>query len=909
MENIFGIIANEEPSVLLKTVSLEIAEQLKKKINQETMIFVYESPRKVLKLLGKTFIAEGIENYKIFLSYQKEVLENLKNDKEQMYVFDDTEGFFANKTIFLYPIFSNNTFMGAIGLFERCVKKAFIKEIFKPFAVIMKLVTESLIIEELKEKIEISEHMTQIIEDTLDKNELIKMVLTEIKISLRALDIVYWKVEEDNLFKLDSLGDHTPKSMLSLNNSVEGKCLKDDENFLIIGYNKLKNMELPFENKIKSSIYVPLKVDGEKIGVIALYNRIDENNYKTYKNFDELDLKFLIDASRRFCLALSRINYYNKLKSEIEKLKSLKNSHEALIKLQKEHLDKMNSLHKISQAVRSTYDKNNAIKITLLGLTSGRGLRYNRALYLERDRVRGFLIPKLWLGPDEDEDVENIWKEANRRSLKYGDLVQYLREESLQLPSNNKLTLTLENKLLAYKGHPVLERVVNKKQIIHVVPHMLKIKKEELEDIHDIVKCDEFLIFPITGKFDTKGVIIIDNKINNVPITNIDIEIIRLFQDSIGLAFEMIDNYDELREKTKSLEEQKDLMDYYRRFKENIFQNLDVGIIVVDRNEKIVEWNKKSEIIFSRPRENVIGSPINFLAEIVGDDIINTIDEIYETRESLKYPNYKLTMSNEERVFDIQFSPLWNREIGVIEGVIMVFDDVTDIFVLHQEMERSEKLASMGEMTARIAHEIRNPLTVIGGFLNRMLKKQDDPEAVEKYSTIIKDELYRLEGIVSEILEFSRGKKLPKFEKVNLNDLIKDIVFMFEDFFAQKNIRLKLNYRVEPIEIYADRSRLKQVIINLVKNAIEVVEENGFIGINSGIEGSKAFFEVRNNGEPISHENQEKLFLPFFTTKTHGTGLGLPICKKIIENEHKGKLLLVKSDEKETIFRVEISLN
>jgi PAS domain S-box-containing protein len=351
-------------------------------------------------------------------------------------------------------------------------------------------------------------------------------------------------------------------------------------------------------------------------------------------------------------------------------------------------------------------------------------------------------------------------------------------------------------------------------------------------------------------------------------------------------------------------------MDYYRRFKENVLQNLAVGIIVVDRQGKIIEWNEKAESFFSKPRENVIGNSINLMSSTFGEDILNTIDTIIDTEESMKYPNYKLKIGDETKIFDIQFSLLRNREIGYVEGVILGFDDVTEIYSLQQEMEKREKLAAIGEMTSRIAHEIRNPLTVIGGFLKRMYKKMDDPQSVKKYTGIIDDELSRLEIIVSEILEYSRGKKLPEFEEIDLNTLIDDVLMMYEDFIEQKDIILEREKNVDNIYVDIDRNRVKQVLINLLKNAIEVVANGGRIEIKSGIdENHKAFFQIKNDGDPIPEENFGKLFMPFFTTKTHGTGLGLPICKKIIEDEHKGNLYLVKSDGDGTIFRFELPLD
>ncbi|MGM0640947.1 MAG: ATP-binding protein [Thermotogota bacterium] len=917
-ENLMGIIANENPTNLLRIISKEISEQLQSKINSHNLIFIYEPAREVLRLMGSSVDCELLRGFKIYMGDNAK-LHNAIYDKEKTkYVLNDDEkiGCLKNQDeIFIYPIYANNTFLGAVGLFENNYDVEELNSEFSTFAVLMNLVMEALSIEELREKVKLLENLTEIIEDVMDKDELIKNIIKDIHNFLHAQVSVFWEFDEEknNLVLKHHQGidnKNIIKDNLPLENTFEGESLSENSGRIIIGRKFYKDKDKPFDIDFRSSMYSKIVSDNKVLGIIAIYNRKKDYGYRPYKHFDNLDLAFLTDASKRTGLAINRIYLYDKLREEIKKLKKFKKSNEQLINIQKNQLEKMNALHKISQAIRSTYDKNNAIKIMLLGLTSGRGLKYNRALYLERDKVRGFLIPKLWVGPSEDEDISEAWEQANQKALKYGDLVQFLREEALNMPNTNKLTESISNNVLAYKGHPVLERVVSKRQIVNVTSNVFKVKNEELEDIYDIIKNEEFLIFPIAGRFETKGIIIIDNKFNKEPINDIDSEILRLFMDSIGLAMETIDNYNELRNKTKSLEEQKNLMDYYRRFKENVLQNLAVGIIVVDRQGKIIEWNEKAENFFSKPRENVIGNSINLMSSTFGDDIINTIETIIETEESLKYPNYKLKIGDETKIFDIQFSLLRNREVGYVEGVILGFDDVTEIYSLQQEMEKREKLAAIGEMTSRIAHEIRNPLTVIGGFLKRLYKKMDDPKSVKKYAGIIDDELSRLEVIVSEILEYSRGKKLPEFEEIDLNNLIDDVLMMYEDFIEQKDITLEREKNVDNIYVDLDRNRIKQVLINLLKNAIEVVPKEGRIEIKSGIdEKHNAFFQIKNNGDTIPEEDQEKLFMPFFTTKTHGTGLGLPICKKIIEDEHKGNLYLVKSDGDGTIFRFEIPLD
>ncbi|WP_129409603.1 sensor histidine kinase [Marinitoga lauensis] len=641
-----------------------------------------------------------------------------------------------------------------------------------------------------------------------------------------------WKVEGNKLILKEYIGfseEDIKENILDDIVSLEGLCKKNKKPFLVVGKSRFEKFTVPLKSEILSAIYAPIIIDNIEYGVVSVYNRKEGFGFRPYKHFDNFDLSSLRNITRRLGLALSRIYLYDKLKDEIEKLITLKKNHENLIKIQREHLDKLNSLHKISQAVRSTFDKNNAVKIMLMGLTSVRGLKFNRALYLERDRTRGILIPKIWVGPSDDENVEAIWKEANKRALKYGDIVQYLREEAIQLPSNNKLTQSVKNKIIVYKGQTILERAVTKKHIIHVVPQMIKLKNDELQYLYDIIKYDEFVIIPITGKWETKGVVIADNKFTGQEITSVDIEILRLFQDSIGLSIETIENYEELKDKTKSLEEQKNLIDFYRRFNENILQNLALAVIVIDRKGKILEWNKKAELFFDKSREQIVGESAEILKEKLGVDVINSIESIFFTREEMKMPKYIIYQGNEEKVFDIQLAPLWNRDLDVIEGVIVTFDDVTENYKMEKEIARREKLAAIGEMTARVAHEIKNPLTIIGGFVNRMMKKLDQPEKIKQYSHIIMDELSHLESIVSEILEFSRGSRIPTFEYIDINSMINEIILMYQDFLHQKGLELKFEKMFDKIDVKCDRSRIKQVLINLIKNAIEATNEKNYI--------------------------------------------------------------------------------
>jgi len=912
INNILNIIFKNDPQNVIKSVFKEVSSQLKETIGKDNIMFIYQSSREVFKALASTI--DKLENVKIYIRGNEELKTKIfSNEIVSMNLQDDTLKGNSNsndkKEIFLYPIFSEESLIGAVGLFDNKIDKDTFDQQFFYYVALINLIIEKLRIKDLEDKVILMEELTDIIEEITQKEVIINNVLKLLKDSLHAEGIVFWEFQGNTLELKYTLGideNSIISKNITLENTLEGKAIKERRSFMVVGRENFQNYFIPFNLDLKSSIYSVIEQNDEVYGVLSVYNREEEDSFRTYKNFDEADFHVFSDTAKRLAFSIHRINLYNKLQNEVSKLTDLKKNYEQLIEKQKEHLDMMNALDKISQAVRSVYDRNLAIKIMLLGLTSGRGLKFNRALYLEKDKVRGFLVPKIWVGPDTEEDANEIWKEANIQALKYGNVVQYLKEEAVKIPTNNKLIHSLQNKVLAYKGHPILERVVEKKQVLHIVPQMLEIKWEDLEDIYDIVKINEFLIFPVSGMVETKGVVIVDNKINKEPITSMEIEIVKLFKDNMGLALEMIENYQELKEKTSRLEEQKDLMDYYRRFKDNILQNLAVAIVVVDRNGKINEWNRKAENFFSRPRETMIGSPIQDIKDIIGEEIIGKIKDIYETRNNIKLKNYEVKLSNTKKIFDIQLSPLRNEDLGVIEGVIIVFDDVTELYNLQKEMEKRERLAAMGEMTARIAHEVRNPITIIGGFLNR-IAKMNDMDDIQKYTQIIKEELSRLEHIVNEILEYSRGGKINQIEEVNLIEIIRGIMLMYEDFIQQKHVMVNTDWLKEEILIKVDKDKIKQVLMNLIKNALESVNDNGKIDIKVGFtDENSVFFEITNDGPSIPPEIKEKLFTPFLTTKSNGTGLGLAICKKIIEEEHKGKIYLVKSDDTGTSFRFEI---
>ena len=235
-----------------------------------------------------------------------------------------------------------------------------------------------------------------------------------------------------------------------------------------------------------------------------------------------------------------------------------------------------------------------------------------------------------------------------------------------------------------------------------------------------------------------------------------------------------------------------------------------------------------------------------------------------------------------------------------------------------QELERtqgelvlSERLAAIGEMSARIAHEIRNPLATVGGFARSVLKKPE-PGRVETACNIIVEEVERLEGLLNNTLNFARPTQ-PRLQEVSLPELLHETHRMLASDLQNQQIVYRQHIVDGLPDIHLDVDQVKQVLINLLKNAIQAMPSGGNLQVAARLVPSPAWaangsgefvaIEIQDTGVGIEPEHMNQLFNPFFTTKTYGTGLGLVISKKIVE-DHRGMLTLESQPGEGTTVRI-----
>ncbi len=218
-------------------------------------------------------------------------------------------------------------------------------------------------------------------------------------------------------------------------------------------------------------------------------------------------------------------------------------------------------------------------------------------------------------------------------------------------------------------------------------------------------------------------------------------------------------------------------------------------------------------------------------------------------------------------------------------------------------MAQRERLAQMGEMGAMLAHEIRNPLAGIKGYAQVIEKKPQEARNAGFAQGIVREAL-RLEKLVSDLLAYAGSDSSPMVP-IDLHDLIAWAVAIVRHEAEEQHVTV-MSECPERVLVFGNRDKLGQVLLNLMKNAIQAMSEGGSLCVNAELSGNSVMIAISDFGQGITPEHLSKIFEPFFTTKARGTGLGLALCKKIIE-EHKGKIQVESTPGKGTTVSITLS--
>ncbi len=454
----------------------------------------------------------------------------------------------------------------------------------------------------------------------------------------------------------------------------------------------------------------------------------------------------------------------------------------------------LSKLNELNDILHSTYDEQEILRIILIAITAGEGLRFNRAFVVLLDKNEEILKGDLAIGPSDQQEANRIWNELNKDYHYLSDIVKIYQ---IDLEGTDRKVNEIVKKIsvpLSEKNH-IFVQSLNRKRVFKVKNGVLP-DAESLDlkigdsDLITLLDNDSFVIAPLFTKKESLGLIIADNCINRREITPEDVEGLKLFANQASSAIENSRLYSDLENRLQ------DLQEAYQQLEEN--------------QEKLL---------------------------------------------------------------------------------------------------RAERLAAIGEMSAKVAHEIRNPLVSIGGFSRLIERKITENSKLKQYAGIISEQVSNLENILNNILATANPPK-PQQTLVNLTQLIEQVITILKNAIERRGIKLSVNLPKTELFLKGDQKLLHQAILNLVKNAIEALDEmqgEKEISIRLDQANHHANIQISDNGPGIPENLVNKIFQTFFTTKSSGTGLGLSIVHQIVE-AHKGTISVKSTPGEGTIFYLQFPL-
>jgi len=397
-----------------------------------------------------------------------------------------------------------------------------------------------------------------------------------------------------------------------------------------------------------------------------------------------------------------------------------------------------------------------------------------------------------------------------------------------------------------------------------------------------------YYFVPCVFKGRTIAVLALGRKETDEPFNSEDLGLLTAVAGQVATAIENGRLYRQLHLKAEELGRM-------REFNENILESLDDGLVVFDADERIVRWNRALESFYGVDRDAAIG---RLLGDIFDPPFV---EALRAARHDHPYGAtlYRVPLSSRESdtprlLVNATEVPLQNSagDDDAVVGMLLLIEDITDHVRLEEQLQISEKMASIGLLAAGVAHEVNTPLTGISSFTQMLLEGADpkDPKTVllEK----IERQTFRAAKIVNGLLNLSRpGTASNERIEVDLNAIITDVFSLLEHQFTVGSIKVRRELSPSAAAVLGIEHQLQQVFLNLFLNARDAMPSGGWLSVSTRVEGDRVIAEIADTGSGIPSEQIARIYDPFFTTKSigRGTGLGLSITYGIVR-EHDGTI-------------------
>jgi len=353
-----------------------------------------------------------------------------------------------------------------------------------------------------------------------------------------------------------------------------------------------------------------------------------------------------------------------------------------------------------------------------------------------------------------------------------------------------------------------------------------------------------------------------------------------------------------------------------KSYTDNILASLTTGIVTVDLEGRVVTLNPAAELMTGFFAGEVRG---RYCTEVFAHtpDLAELLMETLASR--VAQPGVTVTLRRRNgRAMPVELSaaPLRGGESKEL-GVIGVFRDLTRVRQLEDRLRRSDRLAAIGELAAGLAHEIKNPLTSLLTFSRHLSRRFEDPDFRQKFQSVVPRELERINTIVERLLELARPARLT-FKPLRLPALLERVLELYGDRLEAQGVRVVRDWRRDVPAVWVDQEALYRALVNLVANALDAMPRGGSLTLRVAWSDAETLggarlgtrrvaVEVEDSGTGIEPADLDRVFNPFFSTKEGGTGLGLALTQKIVE-DHGGSIDVRSAPGAGALFRIVLPL-
>jgi len=348
-------------------------------------------------------------------------------------------------------------------------------------------------------------------------------------------------------------------------------------------------------------------------------------------------------------------------------------------------------------------------------------------------------------------------------------------------------------------------------------------------------------------------------------------------------------------------------------YTDNILASIAAGVVALSSEGVVLTWNRAAEEITGISADDVVGrtyKDVISMLNIMEEDKLATSQILDKVRSTGKtYQGYKVCyhLPDGSRVYINMSASVLSNSAGESLGLVIVFEDITKEIKMEDEFRRMGELAAVGQLAASIAHELRNPLSSIKGAAQFLQKEYETDSAISEFLDIIIDEVNGLSKLTTEFLEFARPVEIEP-APVDMNEVVRRTLQFMSVHIGESGVLVEEQLDLSLPIIEADEKQVEQVLRNCILNAIQAMPNGGKLTVGTGTAGEMVSVFVEDTGVGISEENLSRIFVPFFTTKTKGTGLGLAVVQKIVEN-HGGHIEVSSCVGKGTRFTIMLPIN